>query len=112
MIMSDSKQPKSPIDYPPPKNSINADKDLGWVRRLLPVARSHRKPLVLGICVGVVALILNVAVPAIAKEAIDSTIGGDRRNLTIWHLFLLLLALDDFSRGLYTEFPYLGGMGC
>ena len=28
-------------------------------------------------CVGSVALILNVAVPAIAKEAIDSTIAGN-----------------------------------
>ena len=99
MIMSDSKQPKSPIDYPPPKNSINADKDLGWVRRLLPVARSHRKPLVLGICVGVVALILNVAVPAIAKEAIDSTIGGDRRNLTIWALVLVAVGFGRFLTG-------------
>lgn len=35
-----------------PKNSVNPNKDLGWMRRLAPVAKSHKGPLVLGIIVG------------------------------------------------------------
>ena len=72
-----------------PRNSIDPNKDLGWMRRLSPIAKSHRRPLILGVIVGTIALVLNVAVPAIAREAIDSTISGERRALTIWAIILV-----------------------
>ena len=50
-------------------------------------------------CVGSVALILNVAVPAIGKEAIDSTIAGNREELTIWALILIVVGLGRFATG-------------
>ena len=43
--------------------------------------------MIIGVCVGSVALILNVAVPAIAKEAIDSTIAGNKEELTVGHSY-------------------------
>ena len=97
--MTESQEHQTSGNYPPPKNSINPDTDLGWIKRLLPVARSHRKPMIIGVCVGSVALILNVAVPAIAKEAIDSTIAGNRENLTIWALVLTVVGLGRFATG-------------
>ena len=97
--MTESQEHQTSGNYPPPKNSINPDTDLGWIKRLLPVARSHRRPLIIGVCVGSVALILNVAVPAIAKEAIDSTIAGNREELTIWALILIVVGLGRFATG-------------
>ena len=97
--MTESQEHQTSGNYPPPKNSINPDTDLGWIKRLLPVARSHRKPMIIGVCVGSVALILNVAVPAIAKEAIDSTIAGNREELTIWALILIVVGLGRFVTG-------------
>ncbi|MEC8118417.1 MAG: ABC transporter ATP-binding protein [Actinomycetota bacterium] len=97
--MTESQEHQNSGNYPPPKNSINPDTDLGWIKRLLPVARSHRRPLIIGVCVGSVALILNVAVPAIGKEAIDSTIAGNREELTIWALILIVVGLGRFATG-------------
>ena len=97
--MTESQGHQTSGNYPPPKNSINPDTDLGWIKRLLPVARSHRKPMIIGVCVGSVALILNVAVPAIAKEAIDSTIAGNKEELTVWALILIVVGLGRFATG-------------
>ena len=97
--MTESQEHQTSGNYPPPKNSINPDTDLGWIKRLLPVARSHRKPMIIGVCVGSVALILNVAVPAIGKEAIDSTIAGNREEITIWALILIVVGLGRFATG-------------
>ena len=97
--MTESQQHHTSGNYPPPKNSINPNTDLGWIKRLMPIARSHRRPLIIGVCVGSVALILNVAVPAIAKEAIDSTIAGNRKSLTIWALILIIVGLGRFATG-------------
>ena len=97
--MTESQEHQTSGNYPPPKNTINPDTELGWIRRLLPITRSHRKPLVIGVCVGAIALILNVAVPAIAKEAIDSTIAGSRYDLTIWALILIVVGLARFATG-------------
>ena len=97
--MTESQEHQTSGNYPSPKNSINPDTDLGWIKRLLPVARSHRRPLIIGVCVGSVALILNVAVPAIGKEAIDSTIAGNREEITIWALILIVVGLGRFATG-------------
>ena len=97
--MTESQGHQTSGNYPPPKNSINPNTDLGWIKRLMPIARSHRRPLIIGVCVGSVALILNVAVPAIAKEAVDSTIAGNRENLTIWALILTVVGLGRFATG-------------
>ena len=97
--MTESQGHQTSGNYPPPKNSINPNTDLGWIKRLMPIARSHRRPLIIGVCVGSVALILNVAVPAIAKEAIDSTIAGNRESLTIWALVLVIVGLGRFATG-------------
>ena len=97
--MTESQGNQTSGNYPPPKNSINPNTDLGWIKRLMPIARSHRRPLIIGVCVGSVALILNVAVPAIAKEAIDSTIAGNRESLTIWALVLTVVGLGRFATG-------------
>ena len=55
--------------------------------------------MIIGVCVGSVALILNVAVPAIAKEAIDSTIAGNKEELTVWALILIVVGLGRFVTG-------------
>ena len=82
-----------------PKNSVNPNKDLGWMRRLAPVAKSHKGPLVLGIIVGTIALVLNVAVPAVAREAIDSTIDGSRNDVTLWAIILVFVGFGRFISG-------------
>ena len=77
---------------------IDPDTTKGWLRRLWPVVAAHRSLLVLGMACGVVALATQVAVPAVAREAIDIAGGGDHPfGITV--LCILLGALG-IARGL------------
>ena len=87
------------LRYEFPKYSINPDKKLGWMRRLLPIAKSHKKALYLGLFTGIVALVLNVAVPAIARNAIDAAIDADRNTLTTWAIILISIGVGRFIFG-------------
>ena len=84
----------------PPGATIDPDRELGWLRRLLPLIRQHRRPLVIGAVSGLIALVLQVAVPATARSAIDSTIAGDQDDLTQWVVILVGLGLGRFVFGL------------
>ncbi|MGZ0175561.1 MAG: ABC transporter ATP-binding protein [Acidimicrobiales bacterium] len=86
--------------HQPPRVNIDPNRELGWMRRLLPLIRQHRRPLVIGSISGVVALVLQVAVPAAARSAIDSTIASDRSDLTQWVVVLLGLGVGRFLLGL------------
>jgi len=86
--------------HQPPRVNIDPNRELGWMRRLLPLIRQHRRPLVIGSISGVVALVLQVAVPAAARSAIDSTIAADRSDLTQWVIVLLGLGVGRFLLGL------------
>ena len=86
--------------HEPPRATIDPDRELGWMRRLLPLIRQHRRPLVIGSISGVIALVFQVAVPATARSAIDSTIVGDRSDLTQWIVVLLGLGVGRFLLGM------------
>jgi len=86
--------------HQPPRVNIDPNRELGWMRRILPLIRQHRRPLVIGSISGVVALVLQVAVPAAARSAIDSTIASDRSDLTQWVVVLLGLGVGRFLLGL------------
>jgi ATP-binding cassette subfamily B protein len=63
------------------------------------VVRQHRKPLTIGGITGAIALVMQVAVPAVARSAIDATDIGDRSELTTWIFVLLGLAAGRFAFG-------------
>ena len=63
------------------------------------MVRQHRRPLWLGAVTGAVALVLQVAVPAAVRSAIDATDGGARSELTTWIIVLLGLAVGRFVFG-------------
>ncbi|MDG2301460.1 MAG: ABC transporter ATP-binding protein, partial [Acidimicrobiales bacterium] len=53
----------------------------------------------LGLFTGVIALILNVAVPALARNAIDAAIGADKEALTTWAIILVSVGAGRFFFG-------------
>ena len=82
-----------------PRVSIDPDTSLGWFRRLLPIVRQHRRPLVIGTVTGIIALVLQVAVPAAARSAIDATRAANESDLNTWIVVLLVLAVGRFAFG-------------
>ena len=69
------------------------------MRRLLPIAKSHKKSLYIGLLTGVIALVLNVAVPAMARNAIDAALEADREALTTWAIILISIGVGRFVFG-------------
>ena len=69
------------------------------MRRLLPITRSHKKALYLGVFTGVIALVLNVAVPAMARNAIDAAIDTNPGALTTWAIVLISVGAGRFVFG-------------
>ena len=82
-----------------PAVSIDPDTSLGWFRRLLPIVKQHRRPLVVGTVTGLIALVLQVAVPAAARSAIDATRAANESDLNTWIAVLLVLAVGRFAFG-------------
>ncbi|WP_419919669.1 ABC transporter ATP-binding protein [Candidatus Poriferisocius sp.] len=69
--------------YMPPAVGIDPDRSKGWMKRLMPLVRAHRRTLMTGVVTGVFALATQVAVPAAGRSAVDAAITGDRRALGI-----------------------------
>ena len=84
--------------YDPPGSRIHPDASLGWIRRMLPVVRVHRRSFAIAMAMAAVALASNVAIPAVVGSGIDEIrAGGD--GVTTWVVALLVLA---FARSIFT----------
>ncbi|MCE2531668.1 MAG: ABC transporter ATP-binding protein [Acidimicrobiia bacterium] len=76
---------------------IDPDTSKGWLRRLWPIVSAHRSLLAFGAACGIVALATQVAVPAVAREAIDSAGDGFGERL---RTLVILLGVLAIARGL------------
>ncbi len=76
--------------YDPPPAGIDPDQTKGWMKRLWPLVRAHRRTMLIGVVTGVVALAIQAAVPALGRSAVDAAIEGNRQAL--WIVFGLTAA--------------------
>jgi ATP-binding cassette, subfamily B, bacterial len=77
--------------YDPPVSRIHPDASLGWIRRMLPVVRAHRRSFTIAMLMAAVALGSNVAIPAVVGAGIDE-IRADG-SVAAWVIALLVLAV-------------------
>ena len=70
------------------------------MRRLVPVIVQHKRPLITGAVAGILALVFQVAVPAVGRAAIDAAGSTDRSGLTQFIAVLIGLGLGRFVLGL------------
>jgi ATP-binding cassette subfamily B protein len=66
---------------------------LGWIRRLWPILRPHRRLVITSFGVALVALAIQVAVPTIVGTTIDRAISSDQDPLGPFLVGLTVLAL-------------------
>ncbi len=85
--------------HSPPGATIDPETSLGWLRRLRPVILEHRRALIVGVVAGLIALIAQVSVPAVARSAIDATREGSSGQLTTLVIVLVTLGLARFALG-------------
>ena len=96
--------------YEPPTAGIDPDRTKGWMKRLMPLLRAHRRTLVIGVVTGVFALATQVAVPAAGRSAVDAAITGDRRGLWIVAVLIGVFGLGRLVFGGVNRF-YLFKLG-
>jgi ATP-binding cassette subfamily B protein len=83
----------------PPRRGILPDRDASWWRRVLPVIASHKVLVISSVVAAVVALLVQVAIPAVTQRAIDNAL-IDRTDAL--GPFLWVLAALAITRGVLT----------
>ncbi|MGH9164169.1 MAG: ABC transporter ATP-binding protein, partial [Acidimicrobiales bacterium] len=79
----------------------------GWIRRLAPFLRPHRRDVILAFGASVAGLAVTALTPVIQKVIIDDVVLGGRRSLGPW--LTLLLAAGVFRFGAAHVRRYVGG---
>jgi len=85
-----------------PKANIDPDRTLGWIRRVWPVVKSHRRLFYVSTLAGMVATAGSVAVPITVGRGIDAVNAG--RSATPYVVTLAVVATLRFSLGYFFRF--------
>ena len=83
--------------YPPPRAGIDPDPDKGWLRRVAPVVGARRGLLIGSMALALVALLAQLAVPAVTARAIDEALVARSTGLAPFVWIILALGV---TRGL------------
>lgn len=78
--------------YPPPRATVDADPAKGWLARVAPVVLARRWLLGGSMALALIAMLAQVAVPAVTSRAIDEALVDQTRPLGGFVVVLLALA--------------------
>jgi len=78
---------------PSPAAAVAADRELGWIRRMLPVLLTRRRQLLLGLSAAAVAMVAQIIAPRVLMGAIDNALDDRTSSLTPYVITLSALAL-------------------
>lgn len=93
----DSASPFEPVAverrYPRPRATIHPDRSKGWIRRILPIVGAHRWLFFGSLTLALVSMLLQVAIPAVIRQAIDSALTDRSAALGGFVVWVLVLGL-------------------
>lgn len=96
-VEGDDASPFEPLGiearYPPPRATIDPDATKGWFRRVAPVLAAHKALLGVSLAIALVAMLANVAVPAVTSQAINEALVDRTAPLERYVWVLVGLAL-------------------
>ena len=78
---------------PAPAAAVAGDRDLGWIRRMLPLLRPRWRRLALGLTAAAIAMLAQVIAPRVLMGAIDNALDTQARSLTPFVVALSILAV-------------------
>jgi ATP-binding cassette subfamily B protein len=79
--------------YPAPARGIDPDRSKGWIRRVWPVVAAHRGLLTWSLATAMVALLANVAVPAVMQAGINDALVDRTSSLEPYVVALVVLGV-------------------
>ncbi len=93
--------------YPSPKSWVHADRTRGWIRRMLPVAWSHRRSFLTAWVTTLISVFIGLASPAVVREAINALTRGSVGPIRTYVLLLCALAVGRFAFGFVSRYYML-----
>jgi ATP-binding cassette, subfamily B, bacterial len=96
--------------FTPADVAVNPDRSLGWIRRLLPVLKPHRKVLYGMFAASIVMLGMQLSIPQVIRSATDNVLtfepppGAPEPSLTPYIWALVVLGLGQFVFGYVQRF--------
>ncbi len=82
--------------YPPARATVDPDPTLGWIRRVLPIVMAHKVLLAGSVATALVAMLVQVAVPAVTARAIDEALVDRTAPLSRFVGILVALGVARF----------------
>jgi ATP-binding cassette, subfamily B, bacterial len=77
--------------YPAPRATIDPDRDKTWIRRALPVVKSHRVSLITALSLSFLGLVLQVQIPNLLNNAVTNSL--QHHTVPLSHYVTLVFAL-------------------
>ena len=74
--------PAADQPYEAPRATIGRDRDAGWLKRALPIVLAHKWMLLTSLVASFIALIIQVQIPAVVADAIDTALPSGGRAAT------------------------------
>jgi ATP-binding cassette subfamily B protein len=102
-------------DSPRAKAGIDPDPAKGWLRRVAPVVLAHRTLFFGSIALALVAMLAQVAIPAVVRATIDQALGQavdgsspatGSGGASLWVFVVVLLAIGVARAGLTAAYRY------
>ncbi|MGH2758801.1 MAG: ABC transporter ATP-binding protein [Actinomycetota bacterium] len=90
--------------YPAPKAWVHADATRGWIRRMLPVAWSHRASFLTAWIATLVSVLIGLASPAVVREAVNALTAGNIGPVRTYVVVLCGLAVGRFLIGFVSRY--------
>ena len=83
--------------YPRPQASVDPDRTLGWLRRILPVVAVQRWQFIGSVAAGLIGMVATVSVPIMLGRGIDALAAGGTPTPFVIALFILALVRFVFG---------------
>ena len=83
---------------------VDPDQSKGWIRRMLPVLKPHRKVIVGMLLASIVMLGMQLSIPQVVRGATDNALLARNSSLTPYVLALILLGLGQLVFGYVQRF--------
>jgi ATP-binding cassette subfamily B protein len=93
-----------PPTYTPPDVWVDPDQSKGWIRRLLPVLKPHRKVLFGMFGASIVMLGMQLSIPQVVRGATDNALLAQNSSLTPYVVALVLLGTGQLIFGYVQRF--------
>ena len=90
--------------YSPPDVWVDPDQSKGWIRRLLPVLKPHRKVLIGMFLASIVMLGMQLSIPQVVRGATDNALLARNSSLTPYVVALVLLGTGQLIFGYVQRF--------